>query len=182
VTEHWPVVGGTGHRPQHVPPGTEAWARTQLSRIARHLRDVYGCRTAVSGMALGFDLWWADEALRAGLKLWAHVPFPEQADRWRSAERQEWARLRAEAAKVTTYAESYNVRALHARNDGMLRVSSAMLALWDPAKTSGGTYSCVEKIRQRRMPWIHLDPVARTVARQPETQETNQQEQETLPL
>jgi len=73
--EVWPVAGGTGHRPQHLHPTVEPWARAQLARIARHLRDVYGTEWAVSGMALGFDMWWADEAVKAGLRLWVHVPF-----------------------------------------------------------------------------------------------------------
>lgn len=72
----WPIVMVTGHRPQHLSPGVRPWVRAELERLALKLRDEHGTATGISGMAVGADLWWADAVVKAGLRLWAHVPFP----------------------------------------------------------------------------------------------------------
>jgi uncharacterized phage-like protein YoqJ len=157
------VVGGTGHRPHRLPPGCERWARAALDDLVVRLRNEHGTRTVVSGLALGFDQWLAYAALEAGLRLWAHVPFPQQADSWPQPQRDEYCRLLAAADQVTVYGNGYRAALYHARNDGMLTACNAMIALWDSGSTSGGTRGVVEKIRARRMPCWWLDPVTRTV-------------------
>jgi uncharacterized phage-like protein YoqJ len=121
----------------------------------------------VSGLALGSDLWWAQAALDAGLELWAAVPFPQQADRWPAADRATWRRLLDQAAKIRTFGQEPSTGLLHARNDGMLDVSAAVVAVWRPSVTTGGTASAVRKAQSRRMPVVHLDPDRRTVGQLP---------------
>lgn len=161
-----PVIGGSGHRPQHLPPGCEPWARTEIGALLRQLRDTCGTHTVVSGMALGFDQWLAGAALDAGMALWAHIPFPQQPDPWTRAQRGEYQRLLAAAEQVIVYGNGYRAALLHARNDGILRTSNAMVVLWDPGSTGPGTTSVVHKIRARRMRCWWLDPVTRTVHQQ----------------
>lgn len=159
----WPAVSATGHRPQHLAPAAREWVRGEMGRIAAKLRDHHGMTVGISGMALGADMWWAACLVDAGVDLWAHVPFPQQADPWRPADRDEWNRLLRVAKKLTTYGGYYDVKTLHARNDGMLKASAAVVAVHDPAKTSGGTASAVRKATAAGLPIIHVDPAARTV-------------------
>lgn len=166
----WTVVGATGHRPQHLQHlvGACRWARDEAARVAVKVRDGYGCTTAISGLALGWDQWWAQAALDAGLDLWVHIPFEGQPDRWTAGDRQAWADLRARATKETVYGTNpvdtrQATRLLMARNHGMIRNSDAMACLWIRDKTTGGTWSAVRRIKTTGMPAIHLDPATRTV-------------------
>ncbi len=164
----WRVVGGTGHRPQHLTFDQRHWAEGEALRVMRKVRDEYGCTTAVSGLAIGWDTWWALAALDVGARLWAHVPYLSQPSRWSDADREVWRHLWSRADETTVYgpdpaSKSDAVRLLHARNDGMLKVSDAMACLWLPSQRRGGTYSAVRKVAARNMPAIHLDPARRVV-------------------
>ena len=68
----------TGHRPQDFDE-TELYMTVEwLESMARWLKEEHGGFTAISGMALGVDTWWALKALEAGYQLDAHVPFWKQ--------------------------------------------------------------------------------------------------------
>lgn len=157
----WPAVMVTGHRPQHLHPDVRPWVRSELERLAVKLRAEHGTHVGISGMALGADLWWADAVVKAGLKLWAHVPFPQQPDKWHPADRDEWVRLCRVADKLTMYGGYYDVKTLHARNDGMIKASAAAVAVWLPAKRDGGTASAVRKLTAVGLPVIHVNPATR---------------------
>lgn len=160
----WSTVMVTGHRPQHLRPDSlHDWVRGELDRLAVKLRDDHGMTGGVSGMAIGSDLWWADSLVRAGVPLWAHVPFPQQAVKWTAEQRAEWERLLRLARKVKTYGGMYAVKFLHERNDGMLAAADLCVAVWQPSKRDGGTFSAVEKAYRRRLPLILVNPEARAV-------------------
>lgn len=173
MTIVWPVVAATGHRQRNLPPGSEAWVREKLAAGAVWLRDERGCRTAISGLALGVDTWWARAVLDAGLELWAYVPFPQQPDPWPRAAKAEWRRLLNRAAKVEHLGDldglppgrrkAMATALLHARNGQMLDDADAVIAVLDPAKTGGGTVSAVRSARALGLPIVHLNPRARTV-------------------
>ena len=80
------------------------------------------------------------------------------------------------------FGDRYTVAYLHARNGGMLAGSTAVVAVWRPSKTGGGTAGAVAKATRLRRPGVRIDPDARTVTWPPETEETDSHEQETLPL
>jgi hypothetical protein len=60
----------------------------------------HGTRIAISGGAVGSDLWWADVASDAGLKVWLYQPFPQQPDRWTTEWQQHHRRVRERSARV----------------------------------------------------------------------------------
>jgi hypothetical protein len=159
----WEIVGATGHRPKHLTGTGAQWARQQSLRCLRHCRDRLGTTTVVSGLALGWDTWIAEDALLLGLDLWAHMPFPQQPAKWRPHEQVRWRHLVDSATQVTTYGESYHVHHLHERNAGMIREAGTMLALWNPARTTGGTAGAVRAIADAQRPWVHLDPAGQTI-------------------
>lgn len=165
IATEWPVVSGTGHRPQHLAAQARAWLRDKLRKAACWLRDERGTRVGISGMAIGFDLWWADAIIGAGLTLGAYIPCPQQADRWTAAYRAEWQRLRdlADPAVSRSFADHYSVGVLHKRNKAMLRDSNAVLCGWLPSRRNGGTWSAVRAAHAMGKPGLHLDPGAQTV-------------------
>ncbi|GAA0528608.1 hypothetical protein GCM10010172_06500 [Paractinoplanes ferrugineus] len=165
----WPTVMVTGHRPQHLKPAVHAWVRSELDRLAVKLRDEHGMAVGVSGMAIGADLWWADAVICAGVKLDAHVPFPQQPDKWQKEDRDEWMRLCRAAWTLKTYGGYFDVKTLHARNDGMIKAADVAIAVHLPWKASGGTASAVEKLTGLGKPIIHVNPAARvTTIRMPQ--------------
>jgi hypothetical protein len=101
----WPTVMVTGHRPQHLEPDSIEWIGAELHRVAGKLREEFGTTTGISGMAIGADMMWARSVLAHNLALWAHVPFPEQADVWPTDFQAEHRRLLARATTVKTYGE-----------------------------------------------------------------------------
>lgn len=164
------VVCATGPRPQHLAEAGRAFAREKLLRAAEYARDVHGCEVGLSGMALGPDLWWADAVVRAGLILGAHVPCPQQPDRWKDpADRREWQRLldlADPAHTVPKYADRYSPRAMHLRNKGMLAAADGIVCVWIADKCTGGTWDAVQIAHRAGLGGVaHIDPEAGIVRR-----------------
>ncbi len=153
----WPTVMVTGHRPQHLHPTVRPWVRSELDRLVLKLRDDHGMTTALSGLALGPDQWWADSAIRAGVALHAHVPFPQQADKWRAEDRAEWSRLLGLAARTETYGATYDVRHLFARNEGMVDNSVQSVGVWIEGRRGGTCKALRYAVRRGHRP-IWVDP------------------------
>lgn len=151
----WPRVMVTGHRFLDW-----LWTRSELERLAVKLRDGHGTTTAVCGMALGADTAWGEAALAAGLAVEAHVPFPQQGDRWNDKQRARWQRLRDVATQEVVYGQAYSVALLHARNRGMVAASDACIAVWDGRRT-GGTWAAIGDAIRAGAPMVHVDPVRR---------------------
>lgn len=163
----WPDAACTAHRDQPNPD----WVAAELTRTAAKLRAEHGTRTAHCGMARGGDLAWAAAALTAGLRLHAHVPYPQQPDRWPQPARARWRSLVESAAAGTTVYGDLDaaaadrrsreaVRLLHARNDGMLARAAVVVAVWVPSRPRGGTWSAVRKAAKLGLPIIWIDPEA----------------------
>ena len=90
-------VAFTGYRPEKLP-FIESSDDEEYLRFRRTLRNVIrrlcecGYTEFVSGMALGFDTWVAEDVLSLkadfpAIKLLCAIPFPEQAAKWSRADR-----------------------------------------------------------------------------------------------
>lgn len=162
MSEVWPVVAATGHRPRDIPAEAHGWVRDKLAAGARWLRDAHGTTVGISGMALGTDMWWAQAVLDAGLELHAYVPFPQQPEKWPASAVRTWQRLLDQAAKVHYTGDHYDVRYLHQRNEQMVDAAAAVVAAWS-GKREGGTYACLRYAERCRRPIVHLEPVAQRI-------------------
>lgn len=159
--DHFTRVACTGHRPQNLPAGSQPWVIDELDRVAAKLRAEYGLEIAISGGAIGADLWWADAAHRAGARVWVYKPFPQQQDRWTRDWQQHYARVCSYAGRVAVLGTHADKSLLFARNDWMIRDCDALVAVVDPWHTRGGTYAAVKSALHRK-PIIHIDVRART--------------------
>jgi len=160
--DRWTRVAVTGHRPQFLSLDQQTWARAELDRLAVKVRDQHGTKVAISGAALGADTWWARSAVRAGLDLWAYVPFLAQPSQWPDEDRRVWGQLISAATRTLVLAAAYNVALLHSRNDFMLRDADMVIAVWDPTKTTGGTASAVVKARAAGKTLVIVDVTTKT--------------------
>lgn len=165
--DRWVRVAVTGHRPQHLTSEQAAWAQSELDRLAVKLRDHHGTQVAITGAALGADIWWARSARRAELTLWAYVPFQAQADRWPAADGTAWAKMLQVAERRLVLGTGYDVRLLHARNGFMIRDADLVVAVHDPAERTGGTASAVRAARAAGRPLVLVDVVGRRTTVEP---------------
>jgi hypothetical protein len=156
LTEVWTSVSTTGHR--DLTDSQMAWLRPELDRVLVKLAAA-GTTDAASGMAIGADLEFAKAALAAGLRLHAHIPFPEQASMWPPDQQDEYRRLLDLCATRKIYGPSYAVGWLFARNDGLLAVADVLVAVWG-GRRAGGTFDTVRKAAHRGLPVIHVDVAA----------------------
>lgn len=157
----WPRVAVTGHRPQHLTDDQATWARGELDRLAVKVRDAHGTQVGISGCALGADTWWARSTVRAGLRLWAYVPFLDQPAKWPRDDQAAWRHLLGVADRTLVLGAGYDVRLLHARNQFMVRDADMVIAVWDPGKTTGGTAAAVKEARATGTPLVIVDVAER---------------------
>lgn len=149
----------TGHRAYETTEQS-GFAQSELKRIAVKLADEYAAKVAISGMALGADLWWADSALLAGMDLWGYIPFEGQDASWALPDQSRYSQLRSRCAKEVVLGPSYDVKLLFARNDAMLRDSNTVIAVVDPKRTKGGTVYTVRKAKALGKALITVDVAA----------------------
>lgn len=157
----WDVVAGTGHRPQHLTPPQRAWLRARLPDAVDYLVDQHRMRVMVSGLALGFDQWWAEAGLNRGVTVWGFSPCPQQADRWNRVDKGRWQqlcdRIRAGGGEVRFISDHYHPAVMEDRNEAMLDVAHAVIAGCRTLKGSGGTYHAVRSAGRRHLPGVLLD-------------------------
>lgn len=144
----------TGHRPQDLTEHQIEFSKRALLGIGKQLKRDHGTVEAISGMALGSDIWWAQIALKIGLDLAAYIPFETQKSRWSQTDQQLWTNLRSRAVREIVCGDSFAYKWLFVRNDRMIADSDLAIAVFDPTRTTGGTYDSVRKIRKLGKPMI----------------------------
>jgi uncharacterized phage-like protein YoqJ len=143
----------TGHRPAKIggyqtPNPTEQWIRNQLRALLTGLKDRHPELTVVTGMAIGVDTIWAEEAVRLDIPFVVAAPFRGQERRWPGSSQQTYRRLLARACEVVYvdevdgYAEPSLIGQMNSRNQWMVDHSDTTLAVWDGSKS--GTRNAVE--------------------------------------
>lgn len=157
----------TGHRV--IPGDGWEWVAAELRRCLLKLQDQRGPLLAIQGMALGVDMLFAETALTLGIPFDSYVPFPGQAERWPAREQVRHASLLAASHSVIRVAEEpitdryAAVKALHARNDAMIRDSAVAIAVLD-GRTAGGTRSATAKALKAGLDVLRINPSTRCTA------------------
>jgi uncharacterized phage-like protein YoqJ len=130
------VVAGTGHRffKSDVQEIVQDWISNMLATIEPV--------KVVSGMAIGFDTWLAQEAVKQHIPLIAAIPFEGQHLKWPEKQRDQYRKLirLAETRRVICPGD-YEPWKFQRRNEWMVDNCSLLLAAWDGS--GGGTANCV---------------------------------------
>lgn len=155
-------ISFTGHRPDsagmgsYKPSPEQTWIRNQVREALIRARNKIPDVEVIGGLALGFDLWAMDEALKLGIPVHAYQPCADQTNRWFEESKREHSRIIA-ASKThqkcwerpwPAIADSipYQFLVYQWRNECMLEDSNILIACWN-GKTSGGTYNCLSSAR-----------------------------------
>jgi ribA/ribD-fused uncharacterized protein len=156
IAGRWTQVAATGHRPHKIPKGLRDWVQHELARVAVKLATEHGTEVALSGLAMGSDLWWAHAARDAGLRVWGYSPYPEQDQRWPQIWRNTRSEVMRTAERVQHLGDRYDIALLGQRNRWLIRDSQALVAVVDSTRTSGGTIAAVRHAATR-IPIIRID-------------------------
>lgn len=159
-------VAFTGYRPEKLPfrenESDNAYLRFRktLYRIIFRLAEL-GYNEFISGVAMGFDTWVAEDVLRLksegiAATLECAVPFPGQAEKWREADRVRRERILASADNIVTLSPEYTKSAFFLRNRYMVDASDAVVCCFD-GKTGGTAYT-VEYARRQGKIIIQINP------------------------
>jgi len=156
------IVAITGHRPHKLlgewdmkGPVSRA-VRAQLRRLLEELVP----ERAISGMALGVDMIFAEEALDLGIPVTAAVPFEGQEARWNPGQQLVYKKILAHPlVERVVCAQGGPEHANHKfqnRNRWLVDHCGLLVAVWDG--TSGGTRNAVLYAREVGRPIIRIRP------------------------
>ena len=150
------ILSATGHRPNKIG-GYSADADTKRCQLAHDFLKPRADRLkhVISGMALGWDMAWAEAALALSISFIAAVPFNGQDSLWPALSQKRYKVLLQHAKKVVVVcAGGYDVWKMQKRNEWMVDNSAAIVALWNG--TSGGTANCVRYANLKKVPVVNL--------------------------
>ncbi len=167
----------TGYRPHRFLFSPDGLRPEQVQQaLGAQIAALYeeGCRTFVSGMCIGADLWAVAEvvALRDShpdICLVAAVPFEGQEERWPAAAQREYRRLLSACDRVEVLAPRPSTpkeatACYRARNRWMVEQTDRVLAVYDmeAAEVRSGTAATVRYARRLLRPIRYIHP--RTLA------------------
>lgn len=139
------VRAATGHRPDKLG-GYSPQVDAALVGLARWFLIGMQTDRAVSGMALGWDMAFAEAALSLGVPVIAALPFANQACKWPVESQRRHARICEQALQVVIVCEGeYAAWKMQERNKWMVHNSDEIVALWDGSE--GGTGNCIKAAR-----------------------------------
>jgi len=151
------ICAFTGHRPERLPWGYEEADPRCLAlkqMLSRKLDEAIalGCREFLCGMARGCDLYFAEAVLEkkrdgAKIRLIAMLPCPEQAARWRQAERVRHERLCMLCDRVEILQPGYTGGCMLRRNRAMVDRAQVLISVYDGG--SGGTAATVRYAKEK---------------------------------
>jgi uncharacterized phage-like protein YoqJ len=172
----------TGYRPHRFPFEQEGLRPEHVrAALGRQIRRLYeeGCRTFITGMCIGVDLWAAAEVLtlqseHPDVALVAAVPFAGQESRWSVSEQREYQRILAACTRVETLfsieeAKGNTAACYRSRNHWMVDNADTVLAVYTPidAEYRSGTAATVRYARKKLKRIVYIHPT--TLAMSEET-------------
>lgn len=135
------IIAATGHRPDKLGGYTEA-VDNKLRACATEFLTARAPSKVISGMALGWDMAWAEAAMLLGIPVIAAIPFAGQELRRPQPSRERYEFLVAFAAeRVIVCPGGYDPAKMQRRNEWMVDHADSVAALWNGS--AGGTRNCV---------------------------------------
>lgn len=155
------IVAGTGHRPKFCPckyKFNHPWL-IELKKTLRQKLLEFNVRTVISGVAIGWDTWIAEEALSLEIPVHAYVPFKGQHLKWTSDSREKYESILEASEKIIYVNEEYRPDAFFQRDREMVDNCEHVFALLNPEFNSGGTFYTVNYAKENKKPvtnfWIN---------------------------
>lgn len=142
-------VAGTGHRPDDIQSYGHAYNVAEIKLKSKPV-DVFIC-----GMAAGFDLIAAEAAMKLGIAVTAAIPWGGHKKSLPADWQARWQEVFDYASEVHFCSEDLNFPGKYiyfVRNEWMVDNADVVMAYWNPEKTSGGTYGCIQYALKKKVP------------------------------
>lgn len=159
-------VSFTGYRPQKLPFfGEDDPMCVELKqRISKEIYKLFesGAVDFYSGMALGVDIWCAEEVVRLreknqNVRLTAVIPCRGQDSRWSKEEQERYHNILRQCDKVLCLSETYTPDCMKKRNIALVDICDVLLAVFDGKP--GGTKQTVDYAKKRGRRLVVLSPM-----------------------
>ncbi len=126
----------------------------------------YNVTNFISGMALGWDSWCAEEILKlrdrySNISLECAIPCSEQDKYWSESDKRRYAEILSKADKVVRLQEKYTSDCMIKRNRYMVDKSLYVFAFWD--KQIGGTANTIQYALNLKRRIIIINPITAEV-------------------
>lgn len=153
------ILAVTGHRPNKLGneyDGIGPYSDFLRAKFVEIIQEKSATK-AISGMALGVDMLWAEVALSLGIPMHAYVPFEGQESVWPKKSQQRYSRILEKAAQKTTVCEGgYAGWKMQVRNEAMVNAADLLVAVWDGS--DGGTANCVNYAKKAKRTIVYINP------------------------
>jgi len=151
------ILGFTGHRPNKLGGyGASAIQEHVRGAVRQHILGIRP-ECTISGMALGFDQWAAEECIALKVPFVAAVPCEQQDSPWPNESQQQYRTLLFRAHKVLVLNSGrYAPWKMQKRNEWIVDNSDGLLACWDGS--NGGTANCVQYAQRFNKPIWRINP------------------------
>jgi uncharacterized phage-like protein YoqJ len=150
------IIAGTGHRPDKLG-GYDIQATMRVIDFATKTMAARLPSRVITGMAIGWDMAWAQAALNLGIPYHAYVPFEGQELKWPMSTRLYYKVLlnKAEHVKICSTG-GYSKASMQLRNQFMVDDCTEVAALWNGS--AGGTQNCISYAMMVGKPYINYWP------------------------
>jgi uncharacterized phage-like protein YoqJ len=153
------IACGTGQRPQHLPSGFDRyhpWKLQKLKMLEEYLKNS-NIDTIISGGAIGFDQYLMFVSIKLNIQTFAYLPFKGQESKWSPDHQKQYHKLLERCTKIKYICSpGYAAWKMHRRNEAMLQDSELVLALWNPEKRHGGTFSTIATASSMHKPILNF--------------------------
>ena len=166
------IVAFTGYRPEKMPFKESGKDKLYTQFRIRQLQVIEwlierGCTDFISGVAMGFDTWAAEDILLIKKKnptvtLECAIPFSGQADRWSREDQKRRYKIIYKANSSVIISQNYSYDCFFVRNRYMVDKADVVVCAYNGQK--GGTQYTVDYALKQNKIVIQIDPATSAVS------------------
>jgi uncharacterized phage-like protein YoqJ len=150
------IIAGTGHRPKYLPckyDENHPWLFDLKCDLNNKLLE-HKPEFVISGMALGWDTWLAEQALDIGIPVHCYIPFKEQGSNWPQKSKDRYLDIVRKATSIVYTSNEYHKDCFKIRDDKMVDDADMLFALYNTLIFKSGTGMTVRYAESKNKP-IH---------------------------
>jgi uncharacterized phage-like protein YoqJ len=154
------IIAITGSRPTKIggyklPNPTYNKICREIERLLSEMKP----EKCLSGMALGADQYFASVCLKLRIPLVACIPFEGQEMAWPEASQKTYRLLRKLASEEVIVSDGgYAAYKMQIRNEYLVDHCDKLIAVFNQADPSGGTFNCIKYAQSVGREIIFIDP------------------------
>lgn len=156
------IIGCTGHRPDKLPNKQIGYmlpnpVYIKICQETEKLLLELKPEKCISGMALGYDQYFANICIKLKIPFIAAIPFEGQEMAWPEKSRKIYHKLLSSASeKIIVSSGGYAKEKMQIRNEWIVNNCNKLLACWDGS--NGGTSNCVKYAQSINKDILFINP------------------------